>query len=267
MMQTLAVAPRTSAAHATHDGHVRAPIDIPADAQPTPETLRSFRMQAGLTKGEAAHIVGLNGKAASWHQYELGRYAIPQERWDVFVAVLRSGRYPSTCFATTRRGPRVSESFEVGRRATPPAERPAVDAPGCAFLRSVRSALRISAAAMAAELGCELHRVYRMESGTTSPSWEEQVRCGELAQAKLAKLRSARQAGVESLPLAELREDLLRLSSTDAAKLAGLKGSRPGATWSAVESGERVSDKAVARFRKAAAGQLDAMERELLSLF
>lgn len=267
MMQTLAVPPRTSAAHATHGGHIRAPIDIPADAQPTPATLRSLRMQAGLTKAEAAHIVGLNGKAASWHQYELGRYAIPQERWEAFAAVLRSGRYPSTCFATTRRGPRISESFEVGRRATPPVERPAVDAPGCAFLRSVRSAMRISAAAMAGELGCELHRVYRMESGTTSPSWDEQVRCGELAQAHLARLRAARQAGVDALPLAELRENLLRMSSTDAAKLAGLKGSRPGASWSSIESGARVGDKAVARFRKAAAGQLEVMERELLSLF
>ena len=36
---------------------------------------------------------------------------------------------------------------------------------------------------------------------------------------------------------------------TDAAKLAGLKGSRPGASWSSIESGARVGDKAVARFR------------------
>ena len=266
-MQNTAVSPLGTTAHVIRGGHVRPPINVPADARPTPETLRSLRMQAGLTKGEAAHIVGLNGKAASWHQYELGRYAIPQERWDAFASVLRSGRYPSTCFAPNRRGPRVYESFEVGRRATPLIKRPAVDAPGCAFLRSVRSALRLSAAVMAGELGCELHRVYRMESGTTSPSWEEQVRCGELAQAHLAKLRAARSAGPESLPLAELRDELLRLSSADAAKLAGLKGSRPGATWSAIESGGRVSDAAVARFRKAAAGQLEVMERELLHLF
>jgi DNA-binding XRE family transcriptional regulator len=264
MMQTTAVKRSRAPGRTPHDGHIRDPIDIPDDAKPTPEALRSLRVQAGLTKGEAAHIVGLNGKAASWHQYELGRYAIPQDKWTAFSQVLRSGRYPATCFASTRRGPRVSEDFQVGRMMSlASAVKAPVDVDGCARIRDIRAALRLSASALAAELGIELHRVYRIESETSSPSGDELAKGAALAAAHLKQLRKA---SPEVGDLRLLREDILRLSSTDAARLAGLKGSRPGATWSALESGSRQDEKAVARFRKSAAALLGKMQTTLTEL-
>lgn len=263
MMQARAAQRQRSPGRPPNDIHIRKPIEIPVAAEPTPKVLRAFRMQAGLTKGEAAHIVGLNGKSASWHQYELGRYAIPPDKWAIFAQVLRSGRYPAACFSATRRGPRVSEAFQVGRMLAPATERPTVDADGCARVRAARSALRLSASALAAELSIELHRIYRIESETASPTAVELAKVLALLESHLQLLR---EVDFSTADIRALREDVLRLSSTEAARLAGLKGSRPGTSWSALESGARVDEKATARFRKSGLGLMRKMESGLAGL-
>lgn len=259
MQNTAAIAPKRANGPMAHGGHIRDPIDIESEARPTPATLRHLRMKAGLTKSEAAHVVGLGGRAASWHQYELGRYAIPSDKWAEFIKVLRSGRYPSTCFSSSRRGPRSSDEFEVGRMAAAAPKRASIDSAACVFVSTARQHLRLSAAELASNLGVELHRVYRIESVLAGPTDIELAKCRTLVEEHVRQLLNPKD--LDNVDLATLRGTYLRVSSTEAARLAGLKGSRPGATWSALESGARADDKAIARFRRAvAAARLKRVE-------
>lgn len=225
-------------------------IAISIDTKPTPVVLRSLRIKANLTKADAAHIVGLNGRSASWHQYELGRYSIPDEKWLAFIRTLSSGRYPATCFVGPRRGTRIREDFEVGRLSAPVKSPQNVDMQACADFTEIRGLLRLSAAELARELGIQTYRIYRIEGAKVSPSPSEMAQCTVFAKAQLAIMQNM--APLLSLSLSNIRKLVLRISCAEAAKLAKLGSKRPSGTWAAIETGRREDAKATSRFRRAA---------------
>lgn len=250
--------------HLAANWQYRDPIAIPADVKPTPAVLRAIRIKAGLTKAEAAHIIGLNGRSASWHQYELGRYAIPDARWVVFVRALSSGRYPAPCFIGPRRGTRMRDDFEVGRLTTPAKLHQNVDMKACADFAEMRELLRLSAAELARELGTQTHRVYRIEDSGASPSVADMAKCADLAKARLETMEDL--APLTSVSLADIRKIALRISCAEAAKMARIRGNRPGVAWFAIESGKHADEKVITRFRKAAEILVDKDVRSLKTL-
>ena len=52
--------------------------------QPTPENLRTVRVDAELTQAQAAALVYL-GDVARWSEYERGKRPIDPARWELFL--------------------------------------------------------------------------------------------------------------------------------------------------------------------------------------
>jgi len=51
---------------------------------PTPEQIRTARLNAKLTQHQAALLVHLSDSAA-WRKWELGRYKMPLATWELFL--------------------------------------------------------------------------------------------------------------------------------------------------------------------------------------
>jgi transcriptional regulator with XRE-family HTH domain len=172
----------------------RDPIDVPQlneGTLPSPETLRSLRLAAGLTKGEAASIVELAG-SASWHQYELGKYSMPADRFDVFANVLRTGKYPYPCFSGGKRsGTWATEEFVVGRfiEKRHPKNKP-IPARN-ALIREWRNALNFTAHELAESSGMDEGRINRISACSTAVRAAELESCIRVGLERIDSLKVA----------------------------------------------------------------------------
>jgi transcriptional regulator with XRE-family HTH domain len=165
--------------------------EFPEGTQPSPATLRGLRLAAGLTKNEAASIVGLKN-SGSWHQYELGRYFMPRDRFEIFADVLRSGKYPYPCFSGEKRyGTRVDKTEHVGKfiKLLHPKNKPT---PARNILvREWRIALNLTARAFAELTGMDEGRIQRIHSCTASVNELELNACIRVGHERIESLKTA----------------------------------------------------------------------------
>ena len=159
-------------------------IDVALDEIQTPARVRELRLQAQITKAEAARTVGLSAEL-TWHGYECGRFAMPDWRWQMFLVALKTGHYRKHMRTggqgdgvARRSGPRVKRAFVPGE---PRPEKTVVASvpQGGEILKRARLALRLSPRALAEELGSlSASTLYSIESGTRpiSPATVEEVR-------------------------------------------------------------------------------------------
>ena len=159
-------------------------IDVALDEIQTPARVRELRLQAQITKAEAARTVGLSA-GLTWHGYECGRFAMPDWRWQMFLVALKTGHYRKHMRTDgqgetdgKRCGPRVKRAFVPG---APRPEKPVIEAvpQGEEILKRARLALRLSPRALAEELGTlSASTLYSIEAGTRpiSPEHLNEVR-------------------------------------------------------------------------------------------
>jgi hypothetical protein len=232
------------AQHAEWVGKLRAMhtgIEVPLDLAQSPATVRDMRIKAGLTKSEAASVVGLES-GIGWHAYELGRYPMPQERWEAFLAELRSGDFRNHVTSSYRRGPKAGpSSFRPGRMSadsSKAARRAGIpDKQACGRFAKARVALRLSGSDMALAIGAKSSaRVYNIESCRTSPTEAEVT---VIADAMAARLRELEEGGLclsSGRDIAGARQ-LLRMSQDEAGRCLFGESARPGASISMYEAG------------------------------
>lgn len=123
-------------------------IDFPEDLANSPENIRNLRLQAEITKPEAAAAAGV--KPVTWVAYESGKIRMPAERWIGFKQCIQSGAYKAFINTGRRLGPKVNSNFVVGGLAREYVE-PVVN--GGALLREARLALSMNAAELASLIG------------------------------------------------------------------------------------------------------------------
>ena len=159
-------------------------IDVALDEIQTPARVRELRLQAQITKAEAARTVGLSAEL-TWHGYECGRFAMPEWRWQMFLVALKTGHYRKHMRTGghgesdgKRCGPRVKRAFVPGEPR--PEKMVAESVPqGGEILKRARLALRLSPRALAEELGSlSASTLYSIEAGTRpiSPATLAEVR-------------------------------------------------------------------------------------------
>lgn len=164
-------------------------IDVALDEIQTPARVRELRLQAQITKAEAARTVGLSAEL-TWHGYECGRFAMPEWRWQMFLVALKTGHYRKHMRTGgqgwsdgKRCGPRVKRAFVPGE---PRPEKTVMEAvpQGGEILKRARLALRRSPRALSEELGSlSASTLYSIEAGNRpiSPEHLNEVR-HQLAQ-------------------------------------------------------------------------------------
>jgi transcriptional regulator with XRE-family HTH domain len=172
----------------------REPIDVPqlpVGTLPSFETLRSLRLAAGLTKAEAASIVELTS-SASWHQYELGKYSMPSERFEVFANVLRSGKYPYPCFSGKKRfGTRVDKKFVPGKFVELRNPKNTPNPARNALIRDWRNALNFTAHELAESSGMDEGRINRISACSTAVRAAELESCIRVGLERIDSLKVA----------------------------------------------------------------------------
>lgn len=151
-------------------------IEVSIEEDQAPARIRKLRLQAGLTKSEAARCVGLTA-ALTWHGYESGRFAMPDWRWKMFLVALKTGLYTRHIRTEAdgearRHGPRAKSTFTPGELHTEKTVAPVVKNGG-EILKRARQSARLSPRAIAAEVEeVSASTLYAIESGVRSISGE-----------------------------------------------------------------------------------------------
>jgi hypothetical protein len=183
-------------------------------------------------------VVGLES-GIGWHAYELGRYAMPAERWEAFLDALRSGLFRKHITSAYRRGPR-SSSFVPGRMYRPEKEGrrcEVADRALCGRFTAARMALRLSGTEMAAAIFVRTAaRVYNIEASKTSPTGGEMSHVESLLAARLVELESLTVKLRCAADIAAART-MLRISQDEMGRFLFERAARPGAAISIYEGG------------------------------
>lgn len=201
------------------------PIDVDMATKPTPANVRSLRVQAGLTKPEAARLIGVSSGAA-FHNYESGRMHLPSDRWQVFLGALKSGSFRNFLTGAYRRGPRENDYFEPGQKLKKP--RPHKVDGGDVLILAARSALRISGDQMAEIVKVPKGMLYAIEAGRRSVSLDMLKAVETTLAERLAELECMEIRATNGQELAEAMGQL-RVHQDELGSRLYKDSKRPGA--------------------------------------
>lgn len=200
-------------------------LDVP-DVDQSPAVIRDLRMQARLTKGEGADVIGVSS-ASAFHAYETGRMSMVPDRWAEFLRSLRSGEFRYHYKGDYRRGPRINPDFKTGLKLIgrqPRIVRIVSDPP---ILLASRNALHLTGHKMAELLKCTKAEYHNAEAGRKA------IKMHLLDDIKLAladRLIELKAFDVKSDDAQAMNHciDFLRATADEAAGVAYPNSARPG---------------------------------------